>query len=385
MRLLSYFNKTFWENLREWKILVMALAFGPFFIYLMYFYFGTTSPTYSLLVIHHDQATAATESASKGLIDEWKKLAYPDGKPVFMVHELNDLESAKKRVRSRDADLLIEIPADFSKNLTDYIKTKNGDPPTLINTGDSANMRYMTAMAFADFISFSYVSVLVGTELPLNVDVRNLQGSRSLSEFDLYVPALLVLAVIMVLFTAAASVIKEVDKGTIQRLILSKLSTFEFLAAISLNQVLITTLALGLTFLSALHVGYQPTGSVPLFLFVGALAGLSVIAISLIVAASLKTIFELLTVGVFPFFLLMFFSESMIPLPRLTLLQVLGHTYYVNDILPTSLAVRAFNKILNFNTGIGDLGFELAGIVLLTIVYFIVGVWFFRRRHMRIY
>ncbi len=75
----------------------------------------------------------------------------------------------------------------------------------------------------------------------------------------------------------------------------------------------------------------------------------------------------------------------MIPLPRITLLEVLGHTYYVNDILPTSLAVRAFNKILNFNAGIADLGFELVGIVLLTVVYFIVGVWFFRRRHMRIY
>ncbi len=385
MRILSYFNKTFRENLREWKILVMALVFGPFFIYLMYFYFGSSSPTYSLLVNHPAQERVNGQSAVLDLISEWKRLTYPDGKPVFNVQETTDLEDATTKLKNRGADLLIQIPAVFSQALQNHIHDKKNKPPVLINTGDPANMRYMTAMAFVDYVSFSFVSERAGTELPLNVEVQNLQVARSLSEFDLYVPALLVLAVIMVLFTAAASVIKEVDKGTIKRLILSKLSTFEFLSAISLNQILITTLALSLTFLSALHVGYRTSGSVLLFLFVGGLAGLSVIAISLIVAAMLRTIFELLTVGVFPFFILLFFSESMIPLPRLTLLEVLGHIYYVNDILPTSLAVRAFNKILNFNASIGDLGFELGGIVLLTVVYFIVGVWFFRRRHMRIY
>jgi len=109
---------------------------------------------------------------------------------------------------------------------------------------------------------------------------------------------------------------------------------------------------------------------------------LSVVAISLLVAGWMRTIYELLTVGVFPFFVLMFFSESMFPLPRLTLFHIAGRALYVNDILPTALTVKAFNKILNFGAGLGDIAFELTAMSVLTIIYFAAGIWLFRKRHL---
>ena len=36
MRMLAFLRKTFLENLREWKILILALTFAPFFVYVMY-------------------------------------------------------------------------------------------------------------------------------------------------------------------------------------------------------------------------------------------------------------------------------------------------------------------------------------------------------------
>jgi hypothetical protein len=53
-------------------------------------------------------------------------------------------------------------------------------------------------------------------------------------------------------------------------------------------------------------------------------------------------------------------------------------------VLPTSLSVRAFGAILNDGAGLADVRFELAGIVVLTAVYFAVGIWLFRRRHMSV-
>ncbi len=174
------------------------------------------------------------------------------------------------------------------------------------------------------------------------------------------------------------------DKGTITRLVMSKLTAWEFLGAVSLNQLLIGSAALGLAYVSAWSVGYRGSGSIVLFLLTGALSILSVIAISLIVAGWMKTIYELLTVGVFPFFVLMFFSESMFPLPKVRLLRLGAHTLYANDILPTALTVKAFNKILNFSAGFGEISFELTGMAVLTLVYFLIGLWYFRRRHLRI-
>lgn len=115
----------------------------------------------------------------------------------------------------------------------------------------------------------------------------------------------------------------------------------------------------------------------------GALSAVSVFAVGLIVAGWMKTIYELLTVGVFPFFVLMFFSESMFPLPKITLLHFGAHSFYANDILPTALTVKAFNKILNFQAGIADIGFELIAIFVETVLFLLLGLWLFRRRHLR--
>jgi len=208
-------------------------------------------------------------------------------------------------------------------------------------------------------------------------------AARPLSDFDLYVPALLVLAVIMVLFTAAATLIREVDRRTMTRLVLSRLSTAEMLTAVTVNQVLIGTAALVLAFGAPWSVGCRTTGPLAAVLAVGALSTIGVVALSVLTAAFLKSTFELLTVGCFPFFVLMFFSESMFPPPRLQVATLWGHAVYANDELPTTPAVRAFGKILSQGAGLGDVAFELAGMAVLTAAYFALGTWLFRRRHMR--
>jgi len=387
MRIPAYFLKTFRENIREWKILILALVFAPFFVYLMYFYFGAANPSYNLLVLDGDRPASLPDGRvlryGEELRSKWAAAKYPDGKPFFNVRTVGGFEEGQRLLKNREADLLVVIPPDFSRSIRDFRDATGASLVPLKNIGDPSSVRFMVASSFADYISYSAVAAAAGIELPNVVEFQEIGSGRSPSDFDLYVPALLVLAIIMVMFTAAASIIKEVDKGTITRLVLSKLRPFDFLAAVSLNQVVIGTLALALTYFSAVSVGYRGRGSVLLLLLVGALAILSVIAISVIVAAWMRTIFELLTVGIFPFFILMFFSESMFPVPRLTLFRLAGYTFYANDVLPPALAVKAFNKILNFNAGLGQVGFEVAGIVVLTFLYFAAGLWLFYRRHLR--
>ncbi len=387
MRLLAYWGKTLKENVREWKIFILALVFGPFFVYMMYAYFGAATPSYALLVADRDAAVEAEGGrrvrAGRDLATAWEEARYPDGKPIFKVSTVSDPDGARRLLKNRDADLLIVIPEGLSRALADQAAGRAGVIPPLRTIGDESSVRFMVAAAFADSISYTYLSAALGRDLPAFVEFEAAGAGKPRTDFDLYVPALLVLAIIMVLFTAAASLIKEVDKGTITRLVLSKLTTAEFLGAITVNQLFIGLAALGLTYLSAVSVGYHGLGSALLVLLVGGVSILSVMAVSLLVAAWMKTIYELLTVGVFPFFVLMFFSESMFPLPRVTLLRLAGRTLYVNDVLPTALTVKAFNKILNFEAGFGDIAFELGVMAVLTVLYFALGVWAFRRRHMR--
>lgn len=389
-KLLAYLGKTFKENLREWKILVLALVFGPFFVYIMFAYYGGSGPSYGLLVLNQDRPALTAEGlevrAGDELAAEWEKASYPDGKAVFKVRHPVSVEEGKRLLKNRDADLMVVIPEGFSAFVAEPAAAAGPPgpgPAPIRNIGDETSARYMVAVSFADYITYTFVASAKKIDLPAAVAFEGIGAARSPSDFDLYVPALLVLAIIMVLFTAAASLIKEVDKGTITRLVMSKLSAAQFLTAVGLNQLLIGTAALALTVFSAWSVGYRTTGSLALFFLTGALSTVSVIAVSLIVAGWMKTIYELLTVGVFPFFVLMFFSESMFPMPKITFLKLGAHTLYANDILPTALTVKAFNKILNFDAGLRDIGFELAAIVVLTTIYFAIGLWFFRRRHLR--
>jgi ABC-2 type transport system permease protein len=388
MRISSLFRKTWIENIRDWKILILTLTFAPLFVLLMYFYVGeSTRAPYRVVVINRDVGVSTADhgdfNAGSDLIVEMTRVQDSEGKKIIEVKQELDMTSARKQLMNNAVDLVVEIPERFSEVLLSYSQG-NQPAPTVVKTyGDPTKVNYIMAAVWSDMITYEYAAAAVGMESPLEIQVNTVSGKQTLNEFELYVPALLALALIMLMFTAAASLIKEKDKGTIIRLRLSNMTTFEWLTAVSLTQVIIGMLAFALTFATAVALGYQTSGSLVAVFIVGLLSSLSIIAISLIVAAYLRTIFDLLTIGCFPFFILMFFSGGMFPLPPLRLFTIGDRAMNLNDLLPTTHAISAMSKILNYDAGLSDVVFELGAIVVLTIVLFTFGIWLFTRRQMR--
>ena len=388
MRLIALLKKTALENLRDWKILILTLAFGPFFVVLMYFYLGeTTQAPYRVIVVNHDEGAAQTGGptlyAGRELIAEMMEARYDSGSSVFEVQREDEPGLAQRRLADGAVDLVVEIPQELSKVLLEYRQGKRPAPAVVKTYGNPAGANYLMAAVWSDMIAYEYAAALTGISGPLELEASAVGGEQGLSDFDLYVPALLTLSVIMLMFTAAASLIKDKDKGTIVRLRLSNMTAVEWFSAVSLTQVVIGLLTLIVTFLTAAALGYRATGSLGAMLAVGVLTCLSIIAISLVVAACLRTIFDLLTIGCFPFFVLLFFSGGMFPLPPLRLFTVGTRPVSANDFLPTTHAISALDKILNHNAGLGDVGFELAAMATLTVLLFGLGAWLFTRRHLR--
>ena len=387
MRLYPLFKKAMIENFRDWKILIMGITFAPFFVVLMHFYFGEATETYRVVFVNHDRgATSETGNvfyAGEELISRIETFTDRDGMLVLKVSQEQEMGAAQERLKNKSADLIVEIPANFSQTLLDY-KEKERSASAIIKThGDSANPKYIMAAAWSDSLAYQFAAEWTGLQGPLSFATESLSPSKSLTDFDLYVPGLLGLALMMLLFTAAATLIKEKDKGTIVRLRISNMTATEWLVALSLSQVVIGLLALGLAYLTAIALGYRATGSLMAVAVVGVLSSLAVIAISVLVAAWLRTIFDLMTVGCFPFFILMFFSGGMFPIPTISLFSLGGRSLNVNDILPTTHSITAFGKILNQGAGLGDVVFEMTAIVVLTVFFFVSGIWLFTRRHMR--
>jgi len=387
MRFWPLLEKSTIENLRDWKILILILTLAPFFVVLMYFYFGDAAVTYRVVFLNHDEgattADGATWNGGDFLISELKKVQYPDGKNVLKIDRGEDMAAARRRLMDRSADLIVEIPEGFTRVLLEYKAGKKPAPVVVKTIGDPANVKYIMAAAWCDSIAAKYAAEMTGQKGPLELETEGVSPMKSLNDFDLYVPALLALSMMGLMFTAAATLIREKDKGTLVRLRISNMTAFEWLSAVSLTQVVIGLLALGLTLLTAVAMGYETSGSLLAFAAVGLLSSLAIIAISLIVAAFLRTIFDLMTVGCFPYFLLLFFSGGMFPLPSLQLFALAGRPIHVNDILPTTHSISALGKILNSGARIEDVLFEMTAIAVLTILYFAAGVWLFARRHLR--
>lgn len=102
----------------------------------------------------------------------------------------------------------------------------------------------------------------------------------------------------------------------------------------------------------------------------------------LIVACFARTLTQAFLIANFPLAMFMFFSGSIYPIPRANLFVLGGHGISLFDILPPTHAVVALNKVFVLGAGLSDVAFELAALTGLSIVYFAVGVWLFRRTHL---
>lgn len=387
MRIFSIFRKNLLETLRDWKILLMTLTLAPLFVFALYGFFGTDSQPLKVLVINNDLPVKLTDGtvvkAGAGIIEELNKLKNPDGTPQMKLTTYHDSGKAKAIVAEGKAQLLMVIPENLSRAIGLARQGNEGPQSDLVFYGDITNQKYMLTAVFANSTAFSYIDAVVGNGKPVGLKEIALGNAGKRTEFEFYVPGLLVFAMIMVLFPAALAVVKEIDQGTIRRLKLSGMNPAELLGAISITQVLLSIVALFITLMAAVSLGFRVGGSILDLIIIGVISSFAVIAIGLITAAFCRNANDVLTIGNLPFFLIMFFSGMMFPVPEINLFRIGSHAFHLNDVLPPTHTMVAMNKILNYNAGLKDLGYEIGAILALTVLYFAAGVWLFNRRHLR--
>ncbi len=388
MRLYASIVKTFKEVVRDWKVLSMVLAFAPFFVLLMKLFYGGDPTTYKIGIINSDQATLSAE-----LIQSMENAEGDDHAKLFRLQYPKDLEELKKQVEDKTIDIGIVLPDNYSKALAakagtkeegeEALQSEEGEALALVEVyGSMGNAKYMVAAVLANNLIYQQEMEVSEIKLPVSINETFLEKKQVTNEFDSYVPGLISMAVLMILFTATATIVKENDKNTLIRLKMSRLGALRYLLGVSIVEALVAVTAMVLTYWTAILLGYKPLGTFPAILAVGIISSFSMVAVSLIMASFLNTIFDVLTIGCFPFFLFMFFSGSMFPLPKVTLFTLAGRAFGATDILSLSFTAASFNKILNYGVGLGGVSFEILMISLLTFVYFAIGLFLYQKRRL---
>jgi ABC-type multidrug transport system permease subunit len=382
MKLASVIRKSAREQLRHFWILFLTIAMAPFFVGVYYLISETYQPTYDVLLLNQDQGIAG---ANYGRLLA-AGLDGLEGDPAVPFHArlAQDRPSALGQLRDKAADALVVIPEDFSAAVQTLL---DGQRPAEIRielVGDLTNIEYLVSAVWVGELVDNAIEEVTGTSRPVQIVETSLGLSGQLDDFDLYMPGILILSVIMLMFSATIALVTEVENQTIVRLKLSRVSGLEFLVGVSVVQVVIGIVSVLLTLAIALALGFDVAGSLPLFLLLVILTSISIIAFSLIVAALTRTVNEVLVVGNFPLFLFMFFTGAAFPLEAAPLFSLGGYPVTVQGLMSPTHAISAVKKVLVLGLGLRDILPETVALVVVTALYFAIGAWAFSRRHMRV-
>lgn len=377
MKLLSVFRKSMIEQLRDLLTLSLTLILAPFFVFIYWIMLSGGSTTYDVLVMNRDAGLNAW-NAGEQLIDTLENATYENGQSILNVKLVTDRTDAEKTLKDRNATLLVVIPENFS----DVLGSNGTQTASIAIVGDLTNPYYAISSIITNAAFGSYMQELSGTPSPIEIKEQALGDSAARTEFETYVPPLLLMSVVLLIYQAAMTVTREIESGTVRRLQLTPVTSFDLMGGIMLSQILIGVIGVILTFLAASALGFHSEGSLWIAILIGMVISFSMVGVGLLVACFSRTVARAFMIANFPLFLMFFFTGVFMPV-SVPLFTIGERTISLFDSLPPTHAAVALNKVLSLGAGIGDIAYELSVMTILSIVYFAAGVWLFRRMHLR--
>ena len=379
MKILKIFWKSLKEQARDSVTLGLSLVIGPFFVLLYWLMIPSGSTTFGVIVQNLD-----TGPKGQQVIELLESLTYPSGDPLLDVSTIGNQERAEDLLRDRDAEVLLIIPENFSATLQTASQGGIQNPAEVSLVGDLTNPYYAYGAVMAGSVIDEFVQVQTGEIRPIRYTEIALGASAGRSEFDLYIPGVLIISVVMLVFIVSMTITYEVEAGTLRRLQMTSMKASDLLIGISLPIVLWGVISLLLPLLVAIALGFTSQGSIWSALLVGGITAVAVVGIGLIVAAYSKSVSQAFIIANFPLIFFMFFSGAVYPIPRIILFQIAGLNVSLYDLLPPTHAVIALNKILTLGSGLDGVLYEIISLIILSLLYYLIGIWLFQRRQLRL-
>lgn len=365
MKALQITRKFLREISREPSLLALIVLIPLAFLGITAFaYSEPYQKTYALWV-------SVGEGGDLGLTEAIAAARYPNGPSVFDVNTIDDNQETYVALETRQIVAYLEVNVDA-----------NGELETTVH-GDALNNRFYRASVILDEILFRHADRIAGRTTPLEIVERRYAQSGPSNEFDYYAPGMIVFALLMLIPQTAMLVGRESRWGTLRRLRLSRVRAWELLLGISLAQLAVAVILVLVLLLVAMVLGYHNNGSLLLATIVSLAICLSAIGIGLVVGCFVENDSQAVNLGSTATMLGVFISGAFFPMTSTTLFTCLGHSIALFDIFPATHGLLALQQVLNDGAALSDIAFRLGATLLLSLLYFVLGVIFFNWRKLR--
>lgn len=368
------------EQLRDPWSLLLALLTPAFFVALYWAFTSGGTSSYRVLLRNEDRPAAepALRWVGDELLRSLQRYTYQGGRPVLDVVPVPSREEGATRVADGEAALMLVIPDGLSESLASDPPLSSAAPLVLV--GNRTHPAYALTVLMTSAAVEHYARGAAPGFSPLLIE-EPLGGAALRSEFESYVPGLLIVAIMLILYIVAMTTARHLESGTLRRLRLTPLSALEYLLGVSAVHVLVALVALVSTFAVATCLGFRSVGPVAVAILIAGLTSVSMIGLGLLVASFAQTVSRALLVANLPFLFLMFFSGALFPMRRIPILRLGSHALGLWDLLPPRQAIVALNKVLSLGAGLRAVRFELVMLGLLAIACFGAGAVTFYRAH----
>ncbi|HYA32451.1 MAG TPA: ABC transporter permease [Candidatus Bathyarchaeia archaeon] len=216
--------------------------------------------------------------------------------------------------------------------------------------------------------------------------VQPLTGARSFTYFDYQAPGLIVFALLLQVSSVAQDLAREADRGTLARLKMSNMRSFDLLFGTLLTWIVIAVVQILLLFGVALAVGFKWAGgsnSIALAVFIGIIGGIASISLGLLLAAFATNERQAAQLGVLIAIPVSFLTGAFFPLPNEPLGTAFGTSFQVYDLLPWTQVADAIRQVLVFGSSLSDVAIYVVFAIVLTAILFVIGVISYARVRLR--
>lgn len=422
MKFISIAKKDLKELIRDRRGLMMILLFPLFFMLVFGFAFGgmgQSNQPHNLAVVNYDSGvnmpiTGEKVNFGNNLTKILEDSEYEDTDVHLFNVTLTTETDADKKLESRDVDAALIIPENFSQSMLALITSttqqeistgpvtstpSSNATSTLIIRGDTGYIGFGTSQGILTGVLEQYQDTVVTetrnaitgssnvkTNQYIQREVEAISGTGSFTTFDFMAPGMMIFAILLLTTTVAAALTREVEKGTLTRLKLSKMTSFDFLFGGLIPWSLIAAVQVFLLLIVAVLIGFHWQGglnTIILALFVGIIGGVASISLGMIIAAFARNDRQAANLGTLISVPTSFLVGAFFQLPQVVIANLWGQPFQIYDLLPWTHILYALRSTLTFGGGWDAIAYQVGWAAILTVVLFVIGVVLFSRNRLR--